>query len=157
MLCALIGQNSTESRTEHELQLLLGELSHIVTALGEAVAAVCEEIKAVATIHLRNSSFGVRAASAYVLASIATVIPGTAALYLRDALTGATTQATQLLAHDENDYAETKESTDLSQEGGEYSEQQSSPRRSPKDAERMQRMYCFHGNIRFILSYFILC
>ncbi|CAE7560451.1 unnamed protein product, partial [Symbiodinium microadriaticum] len=97
--------STTESRTEHEVQLTLGELGHVVTALGEVAACICDEVKTVTNLQLRNSSFGARAAAAYLLASLATVLPGQAAVFLKDALTGAALQAKQLLAFDEADFS----------------------------------------------------
>jgi hypothetical protein len=147
ILIELIGQSSTDTKTEHELQLVLGEISHIVTALGEAVAPLCENIKVVANQHLKHSSFGVRAASAYVLASIATVVPVMAAVFLREALHGATLQSKLLLSFEDGDYAEAKESDVSNESDDAHGNVGGSPRRSPKDTERMQRMYCFHGMV----------
>ena len=63
------------ARNEHELQLGLGELGVVITALGEASSAICDEVKILATAQLRNSNFGVRAAAAHLLAAVAIVIP----------------------------------------------------------------------------------
>lgn len=150
-LCTFLA--TTDIRTEHEIQLALGELGHIVSALGEVAACVSDEVKAVTNIQLRNSSFGVRAASAYLLASLATALPAAAAVFLKDALTGAATQAKQLLTFDEADYSASTAvaagadasgaddgTTSPSPSGG-----QASPRKNPKDVERLQRMFFFHG------------
>lgn len=45
--------------TEHELLYVLGELSHILTVVGEAVINV-ESIQSAVNMHLRNSAYGVR-------------------------------------------------------------------------------------------------
>ena len=77
------------SHTEQELQFVLGELSHVVSSLGEAAASVADLCQAAATVHLRHPIFGVRSAAAYVLASLATTLPGTASIGLRASLSSA--------------------------------------------------------------------
>ena len=144
--------STTEMRTEHEVQLVMGELSHVVTALGEVAACVCDEIKTVTNLQLRNSSFGARAAAAYLLASLATVLPGQAAVFLKDALTGAALQAKQLLVFDEADFSASASQTQSAggsesngEDGPSASPAPASPRKSPRDIERLQRMFYFHG------------
>jgi hypothetical protein len=142
---------TTDVRTEHEVQLALGELGHMVTALGEVAACISDEIKAVTNIQLRNSSFGVRAASAYLLASLATALPAAAAVFLKDALTGAATQAKQLLVFEEADFSASASAASGDGSSGEDGTTSpapagnASPRKNPKDVERLQRMFFFHG------------
>jgi GTP:adenosylcobinamide-phosphate guanylyltransferase len=117
--------SAIESHTEQELQFTLGELSHVILALGEAVIPVVDETNAAVTVHLRHSTFGVRSAAAYVLATLAIASPTISANFLRTALINAQTQARQLIACDGTD------NTDLSK---------------VKEQERLQRMFFFHGH-----------
>jgi len=145
---------STEARSEHELQLALGELGHVVTSLGEASISVCEEIKAAANVQLRNSSFGVRAAAAYVFAALASVIPASAAGFLKDALTGAAVQVKQLLAFEDADYNATAASDNAGEGEPSGGSSPGPARKNPRDAERLQRMFYFHGH-SLVISIFL--
>lgn len=168
--------SSMEVQTEHEVSLALSELSHIVTVLGEASISIIDDIHSASLIHLRNSSFGVRSAAAYVLSSIAFVSPAIAAKYLRDSLLNAQQQVTQLSQYDQNETSSSSPRTtstsslsidnvskselfsnnnddNSSNHGIDTSSHQtatSSKRKSPKEAERLQRMYYFHGHTLII-------
>eukprot|EP01041_Mallomonas_annulata_P001008 gene1008-1979_t len=139
--------------TEHELQLALGELGHIITALGEASVAVLEDVRSCASIQLRNASFGVRAAAAYVLTGISTVIPAVAASYLREALINATTQMKLLTTYDINEPGINEDIPDPSSSSS-SSSTTSGKKKSPKETERLQRMFCFHGHT-LVISIFL--
>lgn len=115
----------TENRNDSELQLALGELSHAVTILGQAAVSISDDINGAATIYLRHAAFGVRTAAAYVLASLATVAPAIAAGFLRNSLITAQTQTKQLSVLDADETSKNK---------------------GIRDAERLQRMYFFHGH-----------
>ena len=148
--------SNADVKSEHELQLALGELGNVVTALGEAAVSIVDDVRNTASTHLRNASFGVRAAAAYLLASLATVIPAVAAAYLRDALTNASAQVKLLTTYDGTESTTDKdggeglflESPSLSVPSG------GSKRKSPKETERLQRMFCFHGHT-LVISIFL--
>lgn len=119
---------------EQELQFALGELSHMVTCLGEAAASVADIVQAAATVHLRHPVFGVRSSAAYVLSSLAATLPGSAPVNLRASLSSAHLQARQLSAFD---------GTDNNPNG-----------KASREQERLQRMYFFHGHT-MVLSIFL--
>ena len=118
---------------EHELQFALGELSHVVTSLGEAAVAVADVAQAAATVHLRHPVFGVRSAAAHVLVSIATTLPARGPVGLRASLSSAQMQARQLAAYDGGDDSSSK---------------------AAREQERLQRMYFFHGHT-LVMSLFL--
>lgn len=140
-------------RNEHELQLGLGELGVVVTALGEAASAVCDDVKALATGQLRNSNFGVRAAAAHLLSSVAIVIPAIGATFLTEALNGANVQVKQLLAFTAADFSPEGEGND-GDEGNSSEGGGGKKAMNPKEAERLQRMFCFHG-YTLVISVFL--
>ena len=115
-----------DARTEQELQYSLGELSHVLSCLGEAAVSVVDATHASATVHIRHPAFGVRSAAAYVLAISAMCTPVYAAAFLRTALTNSDTQAKQLTA-----YSEAEENINT---------------RNVLEQERLQRMFFFHGH-----------
>lgn len=141
---------SPESHTEHELQLVLGELGNVVTALGEAAISIVDEVKTAANIQLKNASFGVRAAAAYVLAGLTSVIPAVAAGCLRDSLTQAKEQVRLLTTYDGTDLSFDKD-VDMANSDASVA---SNRKKSPKDTERLQRMFCFHGHT-LVISIFL--
>ena len=118
---------------EHELQFTLGELSHVVTSLGEAAVAVADVAQAAATVHLRHPVFGVRSAAAHVLVSIATTLPVRGPVGLRASLSSAQMQARQLASYDGGDDSSGK---------------------AAREQERLQRMYFFHGHT-LVISMFL--
>ena len=128
-------------RNEHELQLGLGELGVVVASLGEASTAVFEDIKSLAIGQLRNSNFGVRAAAAHLLVSMAIVLPAVGATFLADALNGANIQVKQMLSFTAADFS----SDGKDDENEESSDNAAKKKMSPKEAERLQRMFYFHG------------
>jgi hypothetical protein len=168
--------SSMEVQTEHEVSLALSELSHIVTVLGEASISIIDDIHSASLIHLRNSSFCVRSAAAYVLSSIALVSPAIAAKYLKDSLLNAQQQVTHLSQYDQNETpssspratlttsfsndnmskiepSSNNNNDDSSNHGIDSSNHQTtigSKRKNPKEAERLQRMYYFHGHTLII-------
>jgi hypothetical protein len=125
-LAHLLIQSIAMERTEQELQYGLGELSHVLCALGDAMVSVAEAAHAAVTVYLRHSSFTVRSAAAYTLATSAAMAPSLAAAFHRTVLVNADTQAKQLTAYDGADVAEGKNSA--------------------KEQERVQRMFFFHGH-----------
>lgn len=112
--------------TEQELQFSLGELSHVLSCLREAMISVVEATHASVTLHLRHPTFAVRSAAAHVLAISAMCTPVYAAAFLRTALINADTQAKQLIA-----YEEVEDVPNV---------------RNVRDQERLQRMFFFHGH-----------
>ena len=89
---------------------------------------------------LKNSSFGVRSCAAFVLTSLAVVTPAAAATYLQDALTGAQSHVHLLRQFDEEESIPDDQS-----EGAASTTESQTPRKTPRDTERLQRMFCFHG------------
>lgn len=129
-----------EPKNEHIVQLILNQLCVLITILQEAVVSLSQEIHNMILQQLKNSSFGVRSCAAFVLTSLAVVTPAAAATYLQDALTGAQSHVHLLRQFDEedgipDDHSEAATSTTESQ----------TPRKTPRDTERLQRMFCFHG------------
>lgn len=122
-------------RTEQELQYGLGELSHVLRSLGEAIVSVAEATHAAVTMYLRHPSFCVRSAAAHTLATSAAMSPSMSAAFHRTVLLNAGTQASQLMAYD-------------------GSELDGKEKNSAREQERMQRMYFFHGHT-LALSIFI--
>ena len=155
--------STTDVRTEHEIQIILCELSHIIQSLQEISISLQDEIKSMINIQLRNSSFGVRATAASVLMSLASVLPANASSYFKDALTGAAIQVKQLLSFDESDYnSSTNSSSSTSNNSETIPTEESGPsntnsngnKKSPKDTERLQRMFYFHGINKFSIFFF---
>lgn len=138
--------SSMEMRTEHELQISLAELNHAIAILGEAASSISDEIQASVTSHLRHSCFGVRSLSAQVLCGLAEVVPGVAADLLRTSLSNAITQSQQLTTFDPSDVLAITSDSDNS-EANDY---HTTKRKNPKETERLQRMFFFHGHILVI-------
>lgn len=140
LLCKTLSLHlsTTDARTEHEIQFILTEISHLIQSLQEISISLQDELKSMINIQLRNPSFGVRATAAYVLMSLASMIPAEASTYFKDALTGAAIQVKQLLSFDESDYSSTAEA---------IPSEESVPtnKKTQKDTERLQRMFYFHG------------
>jgi hypothetical protein len=147
---------SLDVRTDHELQVALVSLNHVVCLLGEMAVTIVDEVQAVVTGQLRHASFGVRSASAYVLASLAISVPGIAAALLRTSLTNASAQSRQLSGVEMDPHSNLKSS---SQDDTGDSDQESyggvgRRGKSPKEIERLQRMYFFHGHT-LVISLFL--
>eukprot|EP01038_Epipyxis_sp_PR26KG_P007657 gene7657-10420_t len=142
--------SSIESRTEQELQIVLSEVSQIITVLGEAAVSLVDEVNATATIHLRHSSFSVRSAAANALSNISMVAPVVAVDILRNALTNTRTQASYLMSIDEAEMSSfdaiLDESIATANVLTDTNPPQAVKKRNPKENERLQRMYYFHGN-----------
>jgi hypothetical protein len=130
-------QNIAMERTEQELQYGLGELGHVLCALGDAVVSVAESTHTAVTVHLRHPSFGVRSAAAYVLATSAAMTPTIATAFHRTVLINADTQAKQLIAYEG---AESATSAGTGASAG------AEGKNSAKEQERLQRMFFFHGH-----------
>ena len=140
-------------RNEHELQLGLGELGIIVTALCEASSAVCDDVKSLANGLLRNSNFGVRAAAAHLLSALAVAIPTVGATFLTEALQGANVQVKQLLAFTASDFTPDSKMEDV--DGGDGDGGDGGKKKvNAKEAERLQRMFYFHG-YTLVISVFL--
>lgn len=163
-------------RPEIAVLLALMELSHTISLLGTAAAAVAEEAHHAATAHLRHASFAVRAAAASVVASAAVSTPCIAVDYLRGALFNTSAQAKQLMQFDESEAALAAGGADdgdiaidasgrgfgssssehgSSSSGGSQKmktrtadelQQQQRRQRSNRELERQQRMFFFHGH-----------
>ena len=118
--------SAVDTCAEQELQFSLGELSHVISCLREAMISVVEATHASVTLHLRHPTFGVRSAAAHVLAISAMCTPVYAATFLRTALINADTQAKQLIA-----YEEVEDITNV---------------KNVREQERLQRMFFFHGH-----------
>jgi hypothetical protein len=131
-------------RGDSELQVLLTELSHTFASLGDASAVVAEALRTRLSTFLRHSSYAVRADAATALVSLAKVNTGIAVDILQEALKAITTQTQALLG-----FASDTSAADQSSN------------KKQRDAERLQRMFYFHGCgmvIAFMLqnaSYFL--
>lgn len=75
-----------DSKGEHDLQFVLAELGQLVAVLGEPVGLCAENVHQATALHLKHSSFGVRAAASQVVASLAVVVPSLASVYLAESL-----------------------------------------------------------------------
>jgi hypothetical protein len=139
--------STTDPRTEHEIQFILSEICHLIQSLREIAVSLQDDLKSMINIQLRNPSFGVRATAAYVLMSLASMIPAEASNYFKDALTGAAIQVKQLLSFDESDYSVAAEPmpSEESMNPNTASASSANSKKNPKDAERLQRMFYFHG------------
>ena len=122
-------------RTELELQYSLGELSHVLRSVGEAIVSVAEATHAAVTTYLRHPSFCVRSAAAHTLATSAAMSPSIATAFHRTVLLNAGTQVSQLMSYDgsENDGKE---------------------KNSAREQVRLQRMFFVYGHT-LALSIFI--
>ena len=114
------------------------------------------------TPFLRNSSFGVRASAAHVVVGLACVTPSLASRYFQNALQSAKELVSVLLvsadggdlASDASQLAESGEVGAESSDGGNFagsdgitdSISRNTSKKTPKDSERLQRMFYFHGN-----------
>jgi uncharacterized protein (UPF0147 family) len=138
-----------EQRNDDELYFVLNELGHLVKILGEFVGSIADEIHIALSIHLRHSSFSVRSAAANVYASLAHTAPAIAAKYVSSSLASAQEQVRLLTAFENgldspengggSSYDDTL--TDASSSHG-----NSAKRKTPKEMDRLQKMYCFHGH-----------
>ncbi len=159
-LAQLLSGASDSSRTEHELQLALGELGQVIASLAEACVGSVDAVEAAVTPFLRNSSFGVRASAAHVLVGLACVTPNLASRYFQDALQSAKELVSVLLVSVDGSDLDTSQLAESGETGGENGDggpfagsdgvADSLPRnqakKSTKDSERLQRMFAFHGN-----------
>jgi hypothetical protein len=139
--------STTDPRTEHEIQFILSEICHLIQSLQELSVSLQDELKTMINIQLRHPSFGVRATAAYVLMSLASMIPAEASNYFKDALTGAAIQVKQLLSFDEADYSSSSGVEAMPSEESMTPSNSSTVanKKNPKDTERLQRMFYFHG------------
>lgn len=147
---------SIELRTDHELQLALSELFNVMNVLGEAGVSILDDIHMATSVHLRHSSYGVRTSAAFVMGSLAKIAPTVGSRFLHQALKNARLQANGLSSLE-------SETQELGEVGG-YDENamevsasplspsinESSKKKSPKELERLQKMYGFHGHILVI-------
>jgi hypothetical protein len=164
-----------ETRGEFELQLALGELCHLLLILGEAAVAIVDEIQASISVHLRHPSFGVRSASANVISSLAGAVPGIGASLLRSSLSYALELAKSLGKFEVFESgpapaappaapgvvtSPTGPSSSLNMSGhsadvtDDSMPPESGRKRNPKESERLQRMYYFHGHT-LVISLFM--
>ena len=118
---------TVESRSEAEIQLALTELAHILLVMGDAAASVQDEVLSTVGSFLKDNSFGVRSAAAQVLTNLSMVVPALAAGLLTKSVTMAKLQVQELIQF---------------AEGGAQSQ-----------AERMQRMFTFHGHALVISNF----
>ena len=115
-----------ESRSEAEIQVALTELAHILLVMGDAAASVQDDVVSAVGGFLKDISFGVRSAAAHVLTSLATVVPALAAGLLSKSLAIARMQVQELVMFGDNIQSQ---------------------------AERMQRMFTFHGHALVISNF----
>lgn len=129
-----------ESKTEYELQIILSELNSILHQLQETCAVIADDVQGAASLQLRHGSFGVRDAAAKLLVTLSCQVPFVAKDVMHSALANTRVQDKQLfnLLEEENDSSNNTNanSTDTN----------SLKKKANKDAEKMQRMYFFHGN-----------
>jgi len=125
---------ATLGSNDMELVFVLNEMAHAVHLLGEAAAAVVENIEGPAMTLLRSPNFEVRTSAVYLLLSTSSAAPLIGARYFRDALEYSKAQARQLL-------------TDNADDGG-------GRRKSSKDTEKQQRLFLMHGQV-FLISMFM--
>lgn len=144
---------SIELRSEHELQFAFNEIMHLIQIVGESAGTVADDIHMAITVHLRHSNFNVRSSAAYVLLSLAIVVPSLAARFVSNSMTNAQSQVKFLTTYDPSEFSGNAivSSYDESQQN----DSNSSKRRNPKENERVQRMYCFHGHT-LVISILVL-
>jgi hypothetical protein len=164
-LCGALSNDGFKG--EHDLQLALTELGQLIAVLGEPIALCAESVHQAAALHLKHSSFGVRAAASQVVASLAVVVPSLASDYLTDSLS-ITKELSNLLLST-TDVGEATNDTLSSAEFGDPADAASMPpfaggasevssaqldaigaRR--KESSRLQLMFAFHG-MYFIVHY----
>jgi hypothetical protein len=156
-LCGALSNDGAKG--EHDLQLALAELGQLIAVLGEPIALCAETVHQAAALHLKHSSFGVRAAASQVVASLAVVVPSLASAYLAESLS-ITKELSNLLLSS-TDVGEPASDAISSPEFGDVTDATSMPPFSGasepggaqldaigarrKESSRLQLMFAFHG------------
>lgn len=136
-----------EHHVDDELQFLLNELNHLVKILGAAAEGLCDDIQMVLSVHLRHNSFGVRSAAAHIFLSFALISPAVGARFVSNSFANAEQQVKYLTDYNINDLSEDFKTSSFDESMNESTHSiDASRKKTIKDSERLQKMYCLHGN-----------
>ncbi|GKY98505.1 hypothetical protein MPSEU_000807600 [Mayamaea pseudoterrestris] len=131
-----------ETLNAHQIQVLLIEMSHLLSALGEATASSCEELVIRLTSCLAYNEHGVRHEAAIACAAIAASFPNIGRRLMQSSLVHIKTQHAELVA----------KLTSLETKVEEQVQARGMFRRSPKDSHQsahgdptLSHQYAIHG------------